>query len=115
MHFEERPSADLGDQLIELFENLADDLGRFVSGKRFAAFGRCNFCREVLNRMHSTDQNVAKGLTTRLWIIERRYRRSHSMIRRGSNGVYEGHRFLSTTGRRNNRLAIGVLLPVPLG
>ena len=65
--------------------------------------------------MHSTDQNVAKGFTARLRIIERLHRRSNSMIRGGCNGVYKCHRFLSATGRRNNRLAIGVLLPVPLG
>gem|GEM_PF-4503864 len=86
-----------------------------MSGKRLAAFGCCNFCGEVLNRMHSTDQNVAKGLTARFRIIERLYRRGDSMVRRDSNGVDKRHRFQSTTGRRNNRLAIGVLLQVPLG
>ena len=108
-------SAALGDQSIKLFENLTDNLGSFVSGKRLAAFGCCNFCGEVLNRMHSTDQNVAKGLTARVWIIERFYGWGNGMVRGDSNGMDKGHRFLPTTGRRNNRLAIGVLLQVPLG
>lgn len=108
-------SAGPGDQSIELFENLTDDFGGFVSGKRLVAFGRCNLCGEVLNRMHSTDQNVAKGLTARFGIIERLHRGRNCMVRRDSNGVNKGHGFLSTTGRRNNRLAIGVLLQVPLG
>ena len=104
-----------GGQSIKLFENLTDDLGGLVSRERLAAFGHGNFCGEVLNGMHATDQNVAKGLTAGFRIIECLHRRSNSMVRRGSHRVNKGHRLLSTTGRRNNRLAIGVLLEVPLG
>ncbi len=86
-----------------------------MSGKRLAAFGCCNLGGEILNRMHATDQNVAKGLAARFRIIERLYRRGYSMVGRDGNGMNKGHRFLSTTGRRNNRLAVGVLLQVPLG
>ena len=64
--------------------------------------------------MHSTDQNVAKSLTARFRVIERLYRRGNGMVWRDSNGVDKCHRFLSTTGRRNYRLAIGILLQVPL-
>ena len=86
-----------------------------MSGKRLAALGCGDLCGEVLDRMHSTDQNVAKGLTARFRVIKCIHRRGDSMVWRRSHGVDQGHRFPSTTGRRNNRLAIRVLLEVPFG
>ena len=104
----------LGDASIELFEYLADDPRGFVSGEGLATFGRCDLRRKVLDRMHSPDQDVAKSLSARFRIIERLDRRGDRVVRRGIDGVNERHRLLATVGRRDSRLAVRILLVVPL-
>ena len=99
---------------IELLEYFADDLRGLVSGKWFAALGGGNFCRKVFDRMHSADQNVSEGLRARLRIVERLHRRGDGMVRGGGDRVNECHRLLSAVCRRNSRLAVRILLMVPL-
>jgi hypothetical protein len=99
---------------IELGEHLTDDLRRLVRRQRLAALGFRDLCGKVFDRVHTTDENVAQRLATRVGILERLDGRCHRMIGRAGNLVDQVHRFLATARGRDDFTAIGVLLRVPL-
>ena len=70
---------------------------------------------EVLDRMDAADEDVAQGLATRFGIVDRLNCTAHIVLRGLGHRVDEGHGLLATARRGHRRLAIGVLLKVPLG
>ena len=100
---------------VEFGEDLADDLGRLMSGEWVAAFRLGHLGGEVLHRVDSADQDVAQRFAAGLGIVERFERGLDLMLGRLGHGMDQRHGFFAAARRGDGRLAIGVLLLVPLG